>query len=275
MNGQNSPINFAWQGFAFYHPTIWQPRVLAGNYSKGYVRLEGTSGKLLQLRWEKTRKPPTDLRPKALEYFAALEKTARKQKITFSGELERISPSELTFHWHADSKGYGRIWHDENSERLVIIEESGPKKESFKKESRDLLFSIQTFKNSLIPWKIFNLSVQLPDKFLLKSSEFKSGRIKLEFESLGCRIICERWALAEQILKKHAFEKWAVEVTGMKAILLNNGHQLELGGQPSIFGRILTRQAKALVWHDQQQNHFLILKSEYRAGLEPQWEWLG
>jgi hypothetical protein len=275
MSGHNSPISFAWQGFAFFHPATWDPKLLVGSYSKGYVRLEGESGKLLQLRWEKVKKPPTDLRPKTLEYFSALEKAARKKKQSFSGELDFLNPSEVNFHWHAASKGYGRIWHDQNSERLVLIEESGPKKGSFKKEFREFMFSIKTYKNSLTPWKIFGLSVQLPGKFLLKSSDFKSGRIKLEFESLGCQLTCERWALAEQILKRHDFKKWASEVTGMNTVVCMNSCQLELSGQPSIIGKILKRRAKALVKYDQDQNHFQILKSEYQIGMEPQWEWLG
>ncbi|HWP30824.1 MAG TPA: hypothetical protein VNK96_03725 [Fimbriimonadales bacterium] len=274
---------FSWQGISFPVNEDWRPVVFSGTEREGYVRLEGENEGKIQLRWNLSRVCP-NLERNLAKYFDALKRGAKKRGFVFQGGHENSSPHALLFEWHAGNKGYGCIAYQSATKHVILLERSGRREDSFKREARILWENLQTYPvetqaDVLRPWEVYGLSVRLPVKYKLDSFRFLSGRTTLFFRSKGARLKAERWGFAKQLIEKHGFVEWACAATGLQNVLSlqteNDEEKLVLSGRPVLWKRFLFREAKALISYHRNRNQIALIQSEYSKGNEPRWEWLG
>lgn len=277
------PQRFSWQGISIPVNEDWRPVVLNGTEREGYVRLEGENGGNIQLRWKHSRICP-NLERNLAKYFDALKRGAKKRGFVFQGMHEKISSHALLFEWHAGDKGYGWIAYHPTTRHALLVERSGRREDSFKREARCLwenlkTFPIETKEEILRPWEAYGLFVQLPVAYKLDSFRFLSGRSTLFFRSKAARLKAERWGFAKQLLEKHGFVEWACAATGLQSVeslqVENDEERLVLYGRPVLWKRFLFRESKALISYSRNRNQITLIQSEYMKGNEPQWAWLG
>lgn len=256
---------FAWQGFSIPLNEDWRPSVLSGSNEKGYARLESIYPAAIQIRWQSVRSAP-DVNQKARDYLRSLERAARKGKQPFSSSCDAGE-----FEWHTEHKGYGRIWHDEKTNRVFMLERSGAKNDSFKRHARELFAEFDTYGGDKVPWCVYGIDLSLPSEFRLDTCKFMAGMSAISFSKRGCKLTAERWALAESLLKKRTLEEWARSATGLETAEQQSETDVVLRGRAGSIGR---KKACSLVRLQRVQNQIAVLRSVCASGNEPQWEWL-
>lgn len=265
---------FAWQGFSFLTDESWRPVTLSGSRKMGYVRLEGEKEDAIQVRWQFRKFQPPDLRPHILEYFSALEKSARKRKLDFKSELKPQDACEVYYEWHAGLKGYGKATYDGSSRRVFLIEYSGRKQDSLKKLSKNLFDSFKIHQEELIPWEILGLKISLPWSFQLEEAALLSGKISLTFKSKKYRVSAERWGFAEQLIKQHGFEKLTQSLTGLQNAEQIDDNRILLTGKPSTLEQLMKMQKTALVKFEKETNNLICVVATHIKSELPKWEWI-
>ncbi len=265
---------FAWQGFSFLVNEFWRPVTLSGSRKTGYVRLEGEKEDAIQVRWQFRKSQPPDLRPYILEYFSALEKSARKRKLDFKGELKSEDTYEVFYEWHAGLKGYGKATYDGSSRRVFLIEYSGRKQDSLKKLSKNLVDGFEIHQEELIPWEILGLKINLPWSFQLEEAVLLSGKISLTFKSKKNKISTERWGFAEQLIKQHGFEKLTQNLTGLQNAEQIDDNRILLTGKPSMLEQLMKMQKTALVKFEKETNNLICVVATHIKSESPKWEWI-
>jgi hypothetical protein len=238
----------------------WRPAVLAGDYSQGYVRLDGEREDIFQIRWHAVKRA-TDLNRRVLSYFSSLERAAKRRKNEFWGEMTDASAA-IEFEWRAGPKGYGRLWFDEETRRVFILERSGRSQDSFKRPFREAAAEFETHSGARAPWAILGLSLSLPASFRLRRFKLLSGRSEFEFRTKGCSLRAERWAFAEQLIARHGLQEWAVQVSRMKHVEESNSTRVWL----------TARKSTALVSWNREENQLTMIRAVHSKGREPQWD---
>ncbi|MCH8273471.1 MAG: hypothetical protein IH851_01615 [Armatimonadetes bacterium] len=264
---------FAWQGFSLPLSDEWRPAILSGGHREGYVRLEGEREDAIQVRW-KAGRAPRQLNQRVLKYFGNLEGAARRRKLEFKGELDPNDDGSVEFRWRAGLKGYGRMWHDAGTNRVMLFERSGRAKDSFKQEARALWEALETFGSGLWPWSVVGLSVRVPAHYRLESWKLLSGRTTLAFRGRGAKVAADRWCFASQLIARHGLTDWARAATGLSELVEERDGAVRLSGRPGLLSRARRWEVVALVRHDPARNHLIVLHSEHAPGLGPEWEWL-
>ena len=221
----------------------------------------------MQIRWETTKKPPSDLDSRAERYLSGLQGSARrrKQTLTYSHSANREG---VTFKWHGPSKGVGRICWEPASQRVFILERSADRKESVVAEANRIFDSFQGHVDP-IPWSVLDFDVRLPVDLLLEKFKFLTGRITFQFKGKGMDLTAERWGLADSILAKHDLADWASALVGAD-VVEHPGKRLRLVRESKL---PMGRSIEALVRHDEELNRLVLLKALHRRR-PPRWDWL-
>ncbi len=235
--------------------------MLSGTQREGYVRLEGEREAVIQVRW-KASKPVTGINRRVLAYFSQIERTAKRSRQAFRSNIDILESGAVDYEWHAGAKGYGRMWFEPEARRVMFVERSGRSGDSFKREARELVDSVECHTGSPIPWSILGVSVWLPANLQLSSFKLLSGRTTLVFKRRLEKFTVDRWAFASQLLAKHDFCGWAVAATGIKA-------DCEVGKDGI---RLNKGRRTALVMHDQERNQLLVINAVHSRAHAPQWD---
>jgi hypothetical protein len=256
---------FAWQGFAFPLGDRWRPSVLSGAYQQGYVCLESDDELIWQIRWKQGR-PPASLGARANEYLSKIERVAKRRKQPFSSIVHE-SDNRADYEWHADHKGYGTVRYEPQTRRVFMIELSGRKQESLKREMRSSISDFEDIAGATLPWSVLGLNVALPRNFKLHSWKMVSGRITLSFRSRGWSLQAERWAFANQLVQKHGLQNWSMEAAGIRSCVEHPlGIELK---QQTVFG-----QRSALVRHFPDSNKIILIKARHPKRSRLEWDWI-
>ena len=239
----------------------WRPAALTGTRQNGYVRLEGGTHDLLQIRWQ-SGKNQRDLVEVAQAYISKLKRGSnrRGQSIT-SSHIEKKGDG-VRFKWNGAAKAVGELRDEPGSNRVFILELSAHTSESIIAESHRIFQSFQSH-TGVLPWSAFDFEVRLPEDLEIQSFKFLSGRILYEFKANRVELSAERWSLAESILEKHSFTDWAKSITGFD-VTRNDGAYLHLSGKPPIGRRVAGYAAEAIVRHDAAANRLLLIKAVHK-----------
>lgn len=231
------------------------------------MRLESGADLIFQARW-KMGKRPESLNRRALDYLGGLEKGARRRRLPFTCEVNPTNAA-TDFHWHSEHKGYGRALFDSLSSRTFLIELSGPKQKSFKREARDMISGFQVPDRDTLRWELLDLRVELPKLFVLGGVGLLSGKVTLNFRRRGWQLVVERWGFAEQLIQKHGLAAWAKSATGLPPV-----EESENRVTLAKAARLHRKPQTAYVDFQREANKLIILRATHPRADTPKWDWI-
>jgi hypothetical protein len=261
-------LRFAWQGFSFEAPPDWQPLVLTGGFSAGYVRLSGLGRDLLQVRWQKSAGQPG--RRAVESYLDRLARDAKKQGRNFEGKVFE-DPEQVRYRYSSEVNGQGALFDgiSGGESRTVFLEAASSGKSVPASLLKQALCSFRFEDGELTPWRLLGLEVSLPKNLSLQRKELMAGKTLLEFGSRGTLVTAERWGFAEQLLAKTTLTEWASALTGCKAVEEESANRVRLTKS-----RVLRAPVEVLAVKQIKQNQITLIRTETRAEtMKPQWNW--
>jgi len=256
-----------WRGLALEVPTLWEPQSLSGTRQKGTLQLDDGQAIRLRCTWETLRRPP-DLMAEADVYLEKLEKTARKKRIDFSAKRDiRLPLPEdrvaTCFSWREQTVVYAMLTYCQECRRFSRVYVFGRPGQSVEREARSIFSRFRCHgEDGREYWSIFGLRSVLPKGWELSKSELKAGQVSLHFARKNEELAVARVALAESILRRKTFRRWAEEYYGKQLRPYYwegrrseyRGHiALEMEGRERVRGLLARlfrrpRQLRARVW---------------------------
>lgn len=261
---------FAWQGFILEHPRDWLPITLTGRRAEGYVRIASDRSLGIQVRW-KAAKKGQDLEGRLDRYFDRLRQMAKKQKLTFTTDVESEADA-LQYRWVGAGQGRGAMFYSDPCGRVFFVEVTGERKDQLLPWYRRLIggFESQDRLREAEEWSLYGLRTMIPGRPWVEKVELLSGRTTITLRTHLTRYEARRWGFAEQLLAKHKFEDWAPAALRVKG-------PFEQRGQVALVtsNRLRWPVKYGLARVDFDQNQILTLRvSSLDPRVAPRWDGL-
>lgn len=261
---------FAWNDFIVHHPDSWAPVVISGNARKGYVRLSEADGASIQVRWEGGRR--ADHERILSQYLRLLERDARRRKVEFRSEM-RADAVPPTYRYEGLMKGHGIVIDDTARKRTILAELTSEPGVRRPRSLQNLVEVVEVASETdWARWAMFGLDLSLPRAFRPVRRRLLAGRTVFEFRSRTAKLIAERWAFAEELIRSKGLASWASAVVGVpeRAIEPIDSHR-------AVFTHRkwpLLPPLRGLVKVDSEANRINVLTLRSLTRLEPEWSWI-
>jgi len=233
-----------WDGLRFLVPGDWNVTGVSADRGDGYLKVDSPGTMFLQVKWtdpsvtprartladmigrllrairkapaSTTSSEPPDLRAVLDAYLKDTSKRAKRAGETFNC---KIKPESVEAHgtriahhfsWSGTGVGQGKIWYCQQCRRTIIAQVVGQGKDPVADVAASVFGDIHDHpEDGWCVWAAFDLVASIPDQFRLRSHQFMSGYLKLDFFRAGQgRITVERWGLANIARKKFTLQEW-------------------------------------------------------------------
>jgi hypothetical protein len=212
-NGAGETKLFGWDCVSFHVPRAWDLAVY--QLKRTFTRIEFDDDYTTRLEAEWIR-PKRDLDIRRIQ--KRYDKNARK----LNQDAEKVQRLEgLPEGWVAV------LYVMPEGERLLtafllnsvprlfasVLLHFGPKdKEDAERVLRDLAGSFRVHDEEVVPWALYDLSLELPAAFRLAYTDFQTGQKLLVFQWRLRRLFLWHVSVAHLILKRHPAEVWVTDL---------------------------------------------------------------
>ena len=279
------PEVVGWQGIRCVLPPDWSVTGLSMERESGYVRIDapGDSSLSVQIKWTGTRPKATSTvslysmsvtavrgllkRPGPTMVDVSLREnlerllkdTGRQAKKSHTAFETVIKPERaegpgderqaINFSWTGGGRGQGKIWRCGTCGRVVVAQVIGLQKDQagIAAVASQLFATLEDHgRDGYDLWALYGLKAELPTDFNLESQTISSGHLRLAFTRSGERLIIDRWALANTVLKRFTATEWfrrnawmGLKRLAAATVTTSRGHEVErYSGSLTIPGRL-------------------------------------
>ena len=211
-----------WQGFTLTIPEDWDITGFSGSADEGYLRIDDGEEQGVELKWgtepKRSKKAP-DPEVRAESYLGSIERAAKKKRLPFEGAVceaprgvQRPERSVVGFRWTGDRKAYGALWHCTETRRTVMAQVLGDRsgRKGLAGVAESVLASVENKDKE--PgwrfWSLYDLSVELPSRFLLVSQQLMNVYLRLSLADGTDRLSVEQWAVANVARRDAYLDTW-------------------------------------------------------------------
>lgn len=208
-----------WQGLVLEVPELWEPHSLSGTRAQGTLQVDDGDAIRLRCSWKELRRPP-DLLAEADAYLDKLQKETRKKKVDFAAKRDirlPLPPQRVAtcFSWRAEALVYAMLAYCQDCRRLSSLYVFGQPGQAVEREARSVFATYRCHgEDDRELWSVFGLSCVLPSGWRLTKSELRAGQVGLSFSRGKEELALARVAMAESILRRKKFVRWAEEYYG-------------------------------------------------------------
>ena len=208
-----------WQGLTLRVPVLWEPHTLSGSRAKGALQLDDGEAVRLRCTWQELRRAP-DLLAEANSYIERLQKDARKKKVDFAVKRDIRFPlpaerAAVCLSWRAEETAYVMLLFCQECRRLCTLYLFGRPGQGLERDARQVFAEFRCHgEGDRERWSVFGLRAELPVGWDLAKSELRAGQVTLQFARGSWELALARVALAESILRRKKFVRWAEEFYG-------------------------------------------------------------
>jgi len=213
ISQQNTHL-IGWQGLTLEVPVLWEPQSLSGTRTKGALQLDDGEAIRLRCTWREVRRPP-DLLAEANTYLDGLQKEASKKKVDFSPKRDirlALPPERVAtcFSWRAEGQVFAMLAYCQQCRRLSSLYVFGSLGHAVERDARAIFARFRCHgEDGRECWSLFGLRAVVPAGWELTKSELRAGQVTLRFVRRSQELALVRVALAESILRRKKFVRWA------------------------------------------------------------------
>jgi len=249
-----------WQGITLKVPADWSLVGVSGDAKKGYLRVDGTIGSALEVRWSPVLGKAPELVVKAREFLATLEKSSRKSRTKFSSKIREEDGGSVGFTWRGERLGQGRLIHCERCDRVLIAQVISSPEENVSHLAPAILGSIADHRDDgRVNWALYGLDFTVPEGYRIEKHSLMSGFLSLTFKNGLRSLVVERWGLAETLLEGCSIDEWyrkdaVPDIKGYRLVFTDNevmGHDgLKVEGRRGGVKQAVRAAAYSLTLHE-------------------------
>jgi hypothetical protein len=204
------PTRIGWQGIRLDAPPDWFLKGYSGDWREGFLQLGSPHSMELDLKWSRARRA-TDLQYVLQRFISRVEHTKRKACPPLVKSLNPISADCIEFRWRADERAVGRIQRFPDPYIVVLIQlRASSKHDTLFQYARPIFESLCTAPDAdgWVEWSVYGLHSAAPADFRLQRARVLTGQTRLTLVRRHERLILERVARAEQLLKGYDLAEW-------------------------------------------------------------------
>ncbi|MCS7301249.1 MAG: hypothetical protein NZ556_06820 [Fimbriimonadales bacterium] len=204
------PTLIGWQGIRLNAPPDWFLKGYSGEWRDGFLQVGSPASAEIDLKWTRSRRR-TDLRYVLQQFLNKLERTKRKARQPFTGALHPVDANCIEFRWRSDERAVGRIQRFPEHHTIVLIQlRSASKHDALFQWARPIFDSLRVAPDAdgWVDWSLYGLQTAAPADFRLEKAQVLTGQTRLLLRRRSERLIIERVARAEQLLKGYEFAEW-------------------------------------------------------------------
>jgi hypothetical protein len=266
---------FAWQGIQIETPRDWELGAVTGDRRKGYFRLDDAEMPRLEARWQAgtTRDSVQAVADHYLKK-AGLAGAKAGQNVERNVRLARPAGVEAEFFvTRGDPTAVHMAARCRDCRRIALLRVFRRPDESLQPVLTRLFDSYRDHaRGGKMPWSLFGLRFQVPEKYALIRHSIRAGRVELEYAGKRVRALAARVGLAETVLRKSSLLDWVKKDStgpwpacdpdfaetrrGEHAAIAVTGRERSLARR--MLGR--RRVARGLVWHCEPSNALYVAR---------------
>ncbi len=204
------PATIGWQGIALQVPAEWYLKGYTGDWREGYLQIGSPTTTEIDIKWVRSRRK-TDLHYVLQQFLKRLEREQRRHRQKFTGTINTVDDHLLEFRWTSDERGLGQIRRCAECQTIALIQiRSASKHEPLYQIARPIFATLTDHpdEEGWVTWSLYGLHTALPARFRLEKAQVLTGQTRLQFRYRRERLLIERIARAEQLLKGYRFEEW-------------------------------------------------------------------
>ena len=271
------PRRFAWDGVSFLLPDNWDLADYGFEKNQTFITIEDEWHKRLEGQWirHKSRIDYEKVRRRFEKSSRKLTKAARE-----STEIRSLPT------------GWSAFLYEIEDDRLVLAFFLSPDDRAFfffhlYFDSRDtddpreilrlIAESMTLHEEAMTPWSLYDVRVEVPQRFRLVKTTLETGRKLLLFQWRGRKLYLWTFSLADVVLKDNVLEQWAAgflsaykEIRGVRFIpgtdgfvnVIRNRTRYPFGHFDEI-GRFCF-QYEIRCFHDKEANNICLSLYNYR-----------
>ncbi|MFN7017229.1 MAG: hypothetical protein ACK4P5_08730 [Fimbriimonadales bacterium] len=204
------PTLIGWQGIRLNAPPDWFLKGYSGEWREGFLQVSSPHSAEIDLKWTRSRRL-TDLNHVLQQFLKQLERAKRKAHQPFTGTLHPLNAHCIEFRWRSDERAVGRIQRYPEHHTIVLIQlRSASRHDALFQIARPIFESLRVAPDAdgWVEWSLYGLQTAAPAEFRLLKSQILTGQTRLTLSRRHERLIIERIARAEQLLKGYEFTEW-------------------------------------------------------------------
>jgi hypothetical protein len=205
------PVRIAWQGIQLQVPEEWFLNGFSGDWREGLLTISSPGRTHLDLKWVRT-KARSDLQLHLQQFLKRLERDARKQRARFSGTLEPDDNAGFRFRWSGLEHAVGRIQRCPECHCITLMQlRTAARHEPLHTLASAIFDTLRDHpdEDGWVEWSLYGLRTAVPERFRLEKQAILTGQTRLVFRAGRERLLVERIARAEQLLKEWSLPEWA------------------------------------------------------------------
>lgn len=204
------PTLIGWQGIRLNAPPDWFLKGYSGDWRDGFLQVGSPHSAEIDLKWTRTRRK-TDLQFVLQQFLNRLERAKRKARQPFAGTLHRVDDHCIEFRWRSDERAVGRIQRYPEHETIVLFQlRSSSRHDALHQFARPIFDTLRVApdEDGWVDWSLYGLQTAAPADFRLERSQVLTGQTRLVLQRRHERLVLERIARAEQLMKGYEFAEW-------------------------------------------------------------------
>ncbi|BCW95656.1 MAG: hypothetical protein WHS44_09455 [Fimbriimonadales bacterium] len=204
------PTRIGWQGLRLDAPPDWFLKGYSGDWREGFLQIGSPHSMEFDLKWSRTRRK-TDLAYVLQQFLAKLERAKRKARQPFHATLHPVDDHCIEFRWRSDERAVGRIQRDPDNHIIVLMQlRAASKHDALFQQARPMFESLRVApdEEGWVEWSLYGLHSAAPADFRLEKAQVITGQTRLTLVRRHERLILERVARAEQLIKGYEFAEW-------------------------------------------------------------------
>lgn len=205
------PVCIAWQGIRLQLPNEWFLNGFSGDWREGVLTISSPGKTHLDIKWVRT-KGRSDLQFHLQRFLKQLERDARKRGARFTGTMEPEGEASLRFRWSGHEQAVGRIRRCPECRCITLMQlRSASRHEPLHTLARAIFDTLidHPDEEDWVDWSLYGLQTAVPERFRLESHTILTGQTRLSFRAGRERLIVERVARAEQLMRGWSLPDWA------------------------------------------------------------------
>lgn len=201
---------FAWMGISFLIPETWALGKYQGTYDQGMLRIDDLVQERITLLWKRVRE--TDVAHFVETHLQETEKQAKQNRLPFESQrnLRRLQGGGELFWWKSDVEAYNVcVREGKENARLALLRILAAPGEQMRALTESIAESIEMDKGGKeIRWAVYGLDLRLPRSMIPTDFSFKTGGVRLTFDSPNERLAIEKFAPANVIMQGLSLFDW-------------------------------------------------------------------
>ncbi len=201
---------FAWMGISFLMPETWALGKYQGTFDQGMLRIDDLVQERITLLWRRLH--DADVERFVETHLKETEKQAKQNKLPFESQrnLRRLHGGGELFWWKSDVEAYNIcVREGKQDARLALLRILTAPGERMKPLAEAIAESIEMDGDAKeIRWAVYGLDLRLSRTMIPTDFSFKTGGVRLTFESPNERLDVEKFAPASVIMQGLSLFDW-------------------------------------------------------------------